>query len=322
MKGLYNLLNEKIIDRYGLGVVIRKYGFYPSWLPITITGEHGPNLADFPADETLIRTSPFYFAYANRKKYWTNLGDKKLVRHPSPFVWYRRKKKVKRNPNASGTLFFYTHSTKLVKSQIDEDAFFQGLRSIPVEFQPITICLHFNSLEDRFTRKIEDNGFTWLSLGGSYNENLIRKFYEEVPKFKYAMGNNFTSGFLYCSELGIPCSILFTDGIRYTNGGNRKYKEKEWDLNNHPIEGWRTAMRIFQGLNATVKEDQIKFTEQELGLDLIDSLSNRFYIMLCLYVSLFYCFTKTSLGFFSAMFSKGKHAGEKKPKSSALNKIV
>lgn len=280
-------LNVRIVDRYGLGKVTKEYGFYPGCFPITVGGEHGPSLFETLFQEGLSVKSPYYFYYAKRKSE-ANFGSKIGIRYPSPFIWYRNRNKIQKECNANGSIYFFAHSTGLVKAEVDYEEMFSDLEAIPNDFKPITFCLHFNSIKNPLIKLLEEKGIKWICLGENYEDDMIKKFYAEVPKYKYALGNNFTSGMLYCLEMGIPCSIISIENVKYNNNGNNEHKHSSWSVKEYPYPRIREAISLFRGFNRGITKEQKMFAYNELGYDLINSFSCRLKVSFALYSSLIF----------------------------------
>ncbi len=282
-KKAYNLLNVETVDRYGLGKQIRKYGFYPSFLPITITGEHGVSLRAKLDVYALEVKSPFYF-FVSKHKRLLNFKNKTPIRHPSPFVWYRKKNKIYPNKNAKGSVFFLAHSTGLVKAKFDFLELNENLKKISDDFFPISFCLHFNDTHGHLPQIIENLGYRWFCLTSNYKENQIEKFYTEITNYKYALANYFTSALLYTIEMGIPTSILKSDDVQYINKGNKLY----------PLGIIKSDFELdcFNEVRKDITKEQKKFANEMLSLDLLGNLSNRILVGFCLYSSFFISFNK------------------------------
>lgn len=282
---LFKSLNQKIVDRYGLGVELRRYGYYPQFLPITISGEHGPSLWDKPIPQALEAKSKYYCITSKRKLKW-DFKAKKPLRHPSPFVWYRRREQIKLKEGASGSVFFLSHSSSQVIAQFDFNKLFEAINKLPHQMLPITFCLHFNDIREEILKPIKEKDYNWFCLSNTYEDNQIEEFYKKIPEYKYAIGNSLTTGFLYCTEMGMPVSLIEYEDAYYINNGNEMLDDKIWGKSNMP-EMIKFTEKLYRGVNLSVSKEQEKFVYDELGLDLIESKTNRLEVSFKMYYDLF-----------------------------------
>ena len=183
---LFRFLNQNIVDRYGLGKELRRYGFYPQWLPITISGEHGPSPWDKPIPEALEVKSKYYCITSKRKLNWEFSG-KKPLRHPSQFVWFRRRKKIKLKEDASGSVFFLSHSSKQVIAQFDFNNLFDAIENLPNDMLPITFCLHFNDIRKEIINPLimSDEVIRDIQSGNNLTILILLKYLENKHKNLY-----------------------------------------------------------------------------------------------------------------------------------------
>src|SRR5687768_8618648 len=76
---------------YGLGKFIRKYAFYPNFLPLYISTDHGPGQHDFPNLREVTTKMPVHFYHSPRLvNLWPKYSTKPCFTLYSPFVFYRR----------------------------------------------------------------------------------------------------------------------------------------------------------------------------------------------------------------------------------------
>ena len=136
---------------YGFGSVLRKFGFYPRFLPLNIYFSHGVTTHNKPAPHELNNKAPFMLYFSPR------LVDeyKKVSKKPcycviSPNVYYRRAQNIKQAVNAKGTLAFFAHTTPVIDNTMDVSLYIKQLKSLPEKYQPVSVCLHYHDINKGF----------------------------------------------------------------------------------------------------------------------------------------------------------------------------
>lgn len=284
---LHRIFNNKTVDRYGLGKELRRYGFYPDFFPITVIGEHGPSLTKSINHEYHIIDSPFYFHSPKWKKGFKE-NFKIAVRHLSPFIYYRHTNNISSNQQQKGSIFFVSHSTKLIKASFDKTELVRCINNLPDKFKPVTLCVHFNDFRESDKNFFNSHGLSYICLAHSYQDHQIKSFYNVVPAFKYALCNEYTTAILYTTELGIPSSIINCGTVIYENQGNRFISKNKYEIKDIAKDINSELIKSFVGLNETISTEQMKYVYDALSLDKLNSLTNKLIVMLSLYISLLY----------------------------------
>ena len=105
---------------------------------------------------------------------------------------------TKQKPDAKGTVAFPAHSTIYSRAIYDIDEYCNLLKSLPDEFQPVTICLHHSDIEEyEMDKEFEKRGFK--TVCASFNQGdkqFYEAFYDILCSHKYATSNEPGSFFL------------------------------------------------------------------------------------------------------------------------------
>ncbi|TGE35403.1 hypothetical protein E4K67_25795 [Desulfosporosinus fructosivorans] len=250
---------------YGYNAIIREYTNYPPGLRLLFNGEHGwgadtaPNAGDLLTDEPLMLV-------LNRRRLqgWNEKSSIPAVIIGAPFVHYRKLRQIEKDIAAVGTVAFPAHATELMDSVFDIDGYCKLLLSLPIEFHPITICLHADDLARKKDVIYKKYGFNIVTAGPKYvpGFEFVQKFYEILRSHKYATSNQVGSYSFYAVEMGIPFFVL-GEPVVMENSGDRSAPAK-FSFLDHPMGVFVTEM--FQGPTQVISEEQKTFVEEELGV--------------------------------------------------------
>jgi tetratricopeptide (TPR) repeat protein len=182
----------------------------------------------------------------------------------APFVHYRKLRQIEKDIDANGTVAFPAHSTDLMDAVFDIDGYCKLLESLPIEFHPITICLHADDLARKKDVIYKKYGFNIVTAGPKYvpGFEFVQKFYEILRSHKYATSNQVGSYSFYAVEMSIPFFIL-GEPVDMENSGDKTMPSR-YSILDHPMGVFATAM--FQGPTQVISEEQKKFVEEELGV--------------------------------------------------------
>lgn len=252
---------------YGFSKWIRRYGYYPPFLPLCIYTDHGPgDMIGSPFKHELESDAPVQFYHSsNAVQRWRLVSARPCHQLFSPFVYARRAMKIERDPNAFGTIFFVSHNTEVIIDEHHPSLYAKEIAILPKRFFPVTICLHITDVRMGLDKIYSSLGFKVVTAGDSLDQDFPKRFYAILRGFKYALGNDFGSASLYAVEFGIPFGVYCTKP-RYRNNGDENiesglyasYKNGAYYLN---------AMRLFYGLPADeVTVEQKEFAEEFLGI--------------------------------------------------------
>lgn len=247
---------------YGTGQGIREYGFYPKWLPLYVFTDHGVSRDVSICHVELEHDAEamFYHSKDSVEEF------KKLSKIPSycyysPLAFYRKNHRIKQDKNAKGTLAFPQHS--MASTTIDLDKYIEQLKSLPEDFQPVSICLHKDDIESGLYKKFLDAGFDLYTAGHPFDSNYGKRFYNNLKKFKYATSNSAGSYLFYAVEMDIPFFIY----------GEKVYFKNYTNENNEVIENYISCNKnykktydMFSGISEEITPEQKEYVEKMLGM--------------------------------------------------------
>lgn len=270
---------------YGFGVHIRKYAWYPKWLPLCIETDHGPGDRDAPLTSELESTAPVQLYHSSlRVRQWRTLSRKPCYCLLSPYVYYRKKNGIEKSLDAKGTIAFPAHTTGAIDDVSDIQTYIDQLKNLPAEFQPVSVCLHMTDIGKGLHKKFRQNGFNVYTAGNAFDDKFTERFYQIIRNFKYSTSNLAGSYLYYCVEMGIPF-FLYGDGPKFINKADQNIEIGEY-VSYKKQEAYLKLLSLFSRRAATISEEQRMFVNRGLGVN--EGLS-RLQLAMALYYSLFRC---------------------------------
>lgn len=274
-----------LTEWYGIGKYIRKYGFYPDFLPLYVSAAHGIYSADTPPSCDTIWSSKYHFILSPRFKMLYEKSFKEKIVHVyySTNVYYRKRNRIIIDEKANGTLAFPFHNAEEFDYDLDFESYIKELKDLPQEFQPVEICLHYRDILKGYHEIYQNNGFKVHTAGNAYDDSFIKRFYSLIRNFKYTTSNNFTSSLFYSVEMGIPHFIYGSRPVIFWENGNTHGKSGVYEDYLHG-ELYINTMKKFSYPDIEITDEKMKFVETELGL--YDGIS-RAKMAFILYLALF-----------------------------------
>jgi hypothetical protein len=256
-------------ELYGAGQHLRRLGFYPQSLPICCMIQHGVSLWDNPQNYQLFSKLPYMLVFSKRmEKAWKELSKKPCFAVKNPFTLELAKARSKvEDSSRQGTLFFFSHSTKEIDTETNFAQLFLALESLPPQFHPITICLHFRDIEKGLHSIFVKKGWKCETAGHWEDSKFSENFYRLLLSHRYAMSNTIGSYSFYAVHAGIAFSLLGPEPI-YNNRGD--YSLPLGLASTDFVSSQRPAMRatkLFSGLFIEPTEEQKSFVSDELGIN-------------------------------------------------------
>jgi hypothetical protein len=248
---------------YGLDAIIREYAGLSPGLPLLCRYQHGWTPLTEANPNEVLTDKPLMLVFSRRRlQAWNEASNIPAAIMGTPFVHYRKLKQIEKDIAANGTVAFPAHSTRLIDAVFDIDGYCQQLKSLPIEFHPITICLHADDLVKKKDEIYKKYGFNIVTAGPKFVPGFeyVQKFYEILKSHKYATSNQAGSYSFYAVEMGIPFFIL---GEPAEHSGVR-FLPSKYKIVDFPMGAFATKM--FQGPTQVISEEQKKFVEEELGV--------------------------------------------------------
>lgn len=258
-RGLYDM--KRIIENYaGVKTNVKRWAIQHGWSPIETVS---------PVD--LERDVDLMFFWSKRlKEDWDKKSSIRSEVITAPFVIYRRENNIVQSPEAKGTIAYPAHSTHKIKLEYDLDEYCEVLRSLPEEFQPVTISLHHSDIEEYgMDKEYEKRGFkTVCASFGQGNKQFYEAFYDILKNYKYATSNEPGSHLFYAVEAGIPFFITGKPAHFNNEKGEDKNCEAKNNISVVDYKYGKLAYELFSsGERGVITKEQKEFVESELGVN-------------------------------------------------------
>lgn len=250
---------------YSFGKYIRKYGYYPSYLPLAIYTDHGAGrIENQPYKNELENDAPYMFYHSPESvKVWQKFSKKPCSVLYSPFVFCRKINQIEKSADAKGTIAFPTHSTADINNLTDVKKYIEQLKALPEKFQPISVSLHISDIKKNEHRIYLENGIPVYTAGGN-NDNFAKNFYNILKNFSYATSNLIGSCTYYSVEMGVPF-FIYGDKPELVNAGNENIPAGKYDFYaGHDY--YQRLHNIFSGLDCEITSEKKTLIETDLGL--------------------------------------------------------
>ncbi len=248
---------------YGLDALIRDYAGLPSNVPLLCHFDHGWTPSEEAYD--IVTEEPLVLVMSKRRLLaWKRISDIPAAIVGSPFVHYRKSRKIEKDAAASGTIAFPVHSTQLTEAVYDMDAYCRQLQNLPEAYHPITVCLHFHDIARKRDEIYKKYGFEVVTAGIPVvlGFEFVDNFYENLRNHRYATSNQVGTYSFYAVEMGIPFFVY----------GEPAVPEKQEDKSapaisrytDYPLGAYAT--QLFAHPTQEIREEQRVFVEEELGV--------------------------------------------------------
>ncbi len=257
----------KEMQIYGYNALIRQYTGYPSWLFLPCHSEHGIMMKGEILESDLQTDKPLMLIGA-RYSYdlWKERSELPAILSGSPFVHHRRKHQIEQSGDASGSVAFPAHTVPGIKAHFDIEKYCEQLRELPNEFQPVTICLHWQCVKIGRDEIYRRAGFDVTCAGHYRQRHFARNFYEILRRHRYSTSNLVGSYLFYSVEMNIPF-FLTGDTPTFTSNGA--------DINapkgDYTTDFWPEIAIVKKAFNTgpttTITREQRELVEEAVGIN-------------------------------------------------------
>lgn len=188
----------------------------------------------------------------------------------APFVTYRRMNNINKNPEAKGTIAYPIHATAASKPDFDIEQYCKDLKSLPDEFQPVTVSLHHSDIEEyHWDKAYEKYGIN--TVCASYNQGnkqFYEAFYDILKNYKYATSNEPGTCMLYAVEAGIPFFLCGASCTLKNTGNDKNIGSASVDFGEFPeVKKYRQLFVTNPTSGINITEEQKNVVEEEIGLN-------------------------------------------------------
>lgn len=249
---------------YGFGRYIRRYGYFPSWLPLCVETDHGAGPVYTVAKELGSSAPVQLFHSPISVSLWKRHSKKSCYCFYSPFVFCRKTNGIEKTADAKGTIAFPAHTTIHLEDVSNVEVYINQLRELPEKFQPVGICLHMTDVNKGLHKKFLAAGFEVFTAGNIYDDAFSERFYSIIKNFKYSTSNLLGSYTYYCVEMGIPF-FIYGQEPEYINKDDLAVPLGKFDPYQQ-FDSHRNAHDLFFTVTTEITEEQRTFVNTNLGV--------------------------------------------------------
>lgn len=258
-------------ERTSFGRLYRKRSFFPSFFPLMLNGDHGPNpLKNLGKNE--IDGEFLYLTWNETKQQaMESIGLRAIqVKHPWTETILRNRKSML--DERIGSLLFWPHSIpNYLFADVDHNKLIEHLNRLPNDYKPITVCVSSHDIQMGIHKQIRKHGYNLVTVGDICNQRFIDNFYALLRNFKHSIGPTFGSHAYYSIAVGVPYLIV----------GKQFHKTKVIDSNGFPAtvwpgfkveypeeyKKWLELEKIFYQQQEIVTPEALRFVEEQLGFE-------------------------------------------------------
>lgn len=258
-----------VSEIYGLGRAYREYAyFYPKSMPLYVYSAHGVYFFDSPCKHELESEATVQlYSWDKYVKEFKQQSKKPCYQVEWPYLYYVKKRGVKRVENPKGTIVYPAHSTPLLEETFDIKNYIEQLKSLPEKFHPIYICLHKHDIDKGVHNVYLDAGFSVVTAGNFGDDRFVDRFYEILKHFKYSTSNEIYTCTFLSVNFGVPF-FAYGENSKTINYEDPNYEKGEFKFQN--IDGYQEAYELFLRNpfedEIEISKEQIDYVNDKLGV--------------------------------------------------------
>jgi predicted O-methyltransferase YrrM len=279
--------NPKVKERYtshsemfySHGKLVKEKYFYPSFLDLYVTLTHGVMPFDNISIDDILQETQYFFAgrKINNSKY------KNILVTGHMFLYYKEKNNIRKKKDAVGTVVFPLHSLDNVDWDLNWKIYIDKLKSLPKEFHPLLICLHYADVQKGLHNIFYENGFYVTSAGHAKDPKFVERFYNILSSCKYSTSNSIMSSTFYAVDFGLPFFLYGEDdNINGFNKNNIYHVKGNFKRKKNDYKGVR---ELFSEITTEINSSQKDIVNKYLGFK--NQENNKYYISYVLYKEFF-----------------------------------
>lgn len=259
-------------ENSSFGKTLRKWAFYPAFLPIYASSDHGVHWESRCWPNEVEAKSEVFFTWNKKKNFLMNRDHGKNSYHiPHPWVHYRKNYFEQPSLESLGTLVFFAHSNRTTTPVYsDLDKYINDLKSLPSKFQPIVLCLSFQDIEKGLHKTLRKYELPLVTAGTTQSKDFVDRFYSLIYRFRYASSSNIGSHTYYILEAGIPF-FLFGPYPEYYIQGSNAVQDGKQDLNDYgdeeDLNEFSKFKRLLSEPSDKVSQEQYAIASKYLGMN-------------------------------------------------------
>jgi hypothetical protein len=274
-------------ELYSFGKYIRKYGYYPSFLPLAVYSDHsGPSFSDVPYLHEKETRAPVFLAHRKIKvENYINITKKRAYTLYSPSVFYRQLNSIEQEEKAQGTICFPVHSLPNSGFEFNVNKYCEDLKTLPKEFQPVIVCLHMHDINNDTFKQYKENGIDVVTAGNTSDGRFVERLYDIIKQAKFISSNNVSTITFLSVEMRIPF-FIYGDKENTINVSDKNFSKGIIKEPNHKQFDYLKSRLVISKDYKVANYDKKIIFEVESALGLYDGISRQ-KMFFVLYAALF-----------------------------------
>lgn len=263
-------------SNYGFSSVLKTYAQAPADEPLWGLIPHGVYLdGDHLFEGEIEAPVPAVFSFpAYRDEVWAKRTDKLVIGSAAPFVYaveLMRSAGWAMPERRSGTIVFPMHSTATIETNTRWSRLADELVALPDEFQPVTVCLHWQDLARKREAEFARRGMRVVSAGHLTDQEFLFRMIHLMSQHRYAASNAVASNLFYAVWLGMPYFLVGRQPELSLTRGN-EHLRSQYNLGSDAAALRTEAVRgqfasLPDGSQLEPTGEQLRIASEYLGVD-------------------------------------------------------
>lgn len=194
-------------ERTGFGRGFRHEMRLHASFPLAICSDHYVDHLNVIRDNEANSPLPFYLTWNKKKAAKLAAVRKGVIHTRHPWMALEARKSFAPKPTR-GMLFFYPHIHANLRVEVDLDRLTSALNGLSAEYQPVTIAVSSQCIEQGVHQVLRPLGFPLTTIGNMLDPAFPELFYSLLQHFRFTGGLNVGSHVYYSLEAGVPHYLL------------------------------------------------------------------------------------------------------------------
>jgi hypothetical protein len=282
-------------ENSSFGKCFRYLAYYPKFLPLFISSDHGVHWAS-KIDLREKYTKFPYFTWNKNKYNEMKKLNKKVYFIKFPWLLYKKHFLDKKNLSKikKGTIVFYLHSSAHIRAEYPNlDKYLKKIKNLDKKYHPISLMLSQDCVHENLHLKLRKYNINLVTAGNLNSQNFIDQFYDLISNFKYASSAPSACGvgshFFYCVEAGLNF-FFYGDRVKFRNINLKSHfsKNKYMKFENYgfakEVKKLHYIEKLFSKKNKYLSKEKIDLVNEYLGSK---STMSRIRISIIIWLSFF-----------------------------------
>ena len=248
-------------DNYGHAYLLKTYAGYPVEKSINATFPHGVYFRDKVLPKSEVKAplpAVLNFPPITTPLWNKTAKHKKVIPFASPIHYAVRlfQAEVKKE-NRKGTLFLPKHSTKVVDVTFDVEAVVRELKSLPDDFKPVTVCVHWNDIEKGLHKVFIEAGFEVVTAGHLTDYNYMFRWLHLVSRHKLLAGCGLGSALFYSVIAGVPFYLTQEDAETKSDANIQLFNKSGPQYSSKALRRMALIKKLFGQPSEMITKEQL-----------------------------------------------------------------